>query len=102
MPHKRLSAYLGQLDYRYHFQDPAGRLIFRYDSTPHFPGLAHFPHHRHQASGVEGCNTRLGRRLARGTESSFRLIHCLAQDERMMPVLAVSLVPKAVGRVSAA
>ncbi len=47
---------LSHLHYRYRFQDPAGRLIFRYDSTPHCPGLPHFPHHRHQASGVEGCN----------------------------------------------
>jgi hypothetical protein len=47
---------LCHLHYRYHFQDPAGRLIFRYDSTPHFPGLPHFPHHRHNPNGVQGCN----------------------------------------------
>ena len=27
------------LDYRYHCQDSRNRLIFRYDNTPHFPGL---------------------------------------------------------------
>ena len=35
------------LDYRYHCQDDQSRLIFRYDSTPHFPGLSSFPHHKH-------------------------------------------------------
>ncbi len=35
------------LDYRYHCQDEKNRLIFRYDSTPHFPDLAHFPYHKH-------------------------------------------------------
>lgn len=35
------------LDYRYHCQDARNRLIFRYDSTPHFPGLPSFPHHKH-------------------------------------------------------
>lgn len=35
------------LDYRYHFQDEHNHLIFRYDSTPHFPDLPNFPHHKH-------------------------------------------------------
>ena len=35
------------LDYRYHCQDSQNRLIFRYDSTPHFPSLSSFPHHKH-------------------------------------------------------
>ena len=38
---------LTSLDYRYHFQDPAHQLIFRYDSTPHFPNLPTFPHHKY-------------------------------------------------------
>ncbi len=38
---------LEHLDYRYHFQDPDNQLIFRYDSTPHFPNLKTFPHHKH-------------------------------------------------------
>ncbi len=28
---------LNFLDYRYHFQDEQNCLVFRYDSTPHFP-----------------------------------------------------------------
>lgn len=35
------------LDYRYHFQNEKNELIFRYDSTPHFPDLPSFPHHKH-------------------------------------------------------
>ncbi len=35
------------LDYRYHFQDENNDLVFRYDSTPHFPDLPSFPHHKH-------------------------------------------------------
>ena len=40
------------LDYRYHFQDEQNRLIFRYDSTPHFPNLPNFPHHKHLSDDV--------------------------------------------------
>lgn len=38
---------IAYLDYRYHFQDGGNELIFRYDSTPHFPNLETFPHHKH-------------------------------------------------------
>lgn len=38
---------LVHLDYRYHCQVEKNRLRFRYDSTPHFPGLPTFPHHKH-------------------------------------------------------
>lgn len=38
---------LVSLDYRYHCQDENNRLIFRYDSTSHFPDLSSFPHHKH-------------------------------------------------------
>lgn len=41
--------------YRYHFQDERSRLIFRYDNTQHFPGLKHFPHHKHLESEVTDC-----------------------------------------------
>jgi hypothetical protein len=42
------------LGYRYHFQDKQNRLVFRYDNTPHFPGLEGFPHHRHLPDKVTG------------------------------------------------
>jgi hypothetical protein len=38
---------ISQIDYRYHFQDEENKLIFRYDSTPHFPNISTFPHHKH-------------------------------------------------------
>jgi len=40
------------LDYRYHFQDEYNSLIFRYDSTAHFPNLPNFPHHKHLPNDV--------------------------------------------------
>jgi len=43
-----------RLGYRYHFQDEQNNLIFRYDNTPHFPGLENFPHHKHLPDRVGG------------------------------------------------
>lgn len=36
--------------YAYHYQQPDGTLVFRYDNTPHFPALPTFPHHKHAGS----------------------------------------------------
>ena len=46
---------LSPLDYRYHYQDKQNRLIFRYDSTPHFPDLPSFPHHKYLPDTVIAC-----------------------------------------------
>ena len=46
---------LMHLGYRYHFQDKQNNLIFRYDNTPHFPGLEGFPHHKHLSDKVAGA-----------------------------------------------
>jgi len=43
------------IDYRYHFQDAQHNLIFRCDSTPHFPKLPSFPHHKHLPDQVIPC-----------------------------------------------
>lgn len=43
------------VDYRYHVQDEQNSLIFRYDSTPHFPNLPSFPHHKHLFNNVIAC-----------------------------------------------
>ena len=43
---------LKHLDYRYHCQDADNRLVFRYDSTPHFPDLPTFPHHKHLPESI--------------------------------------------------
>jgi Family of unknown function (DUF6516) len=29
--------------------------LFRYDCTPHFPGLPNFRHHKHLSDDVIGC-----------------------------------------------
>ncbi len=46
---------VSHIDYRYHFQDDQNNLIFRYDSTPHFPNLPSFPHHKHLPDTVIAC-----------------------------------------------
>ncbi|WP_072016245.1 toxin TumE [Leptolyngbya sp. KIOST-1] len=43
------------LDYRYHCQDRQNGLLFRYDSTPHFPDLPSYPHHKHLPDRVIAC-----------------------------------------------
>ncbi len=43
---------LKHLDYRYHCQDAENRLVFRYDSTPHFLDLPTFPHHKHLPESI--------------------------------------------------
>ncbi|MCA2711589.1 MAG: hypothetical protein IM473_05105 [Microcystis sp. M015S2] len=48
--------YLELLDYRYHFQDEKNNLVFRYDSTPHFPNISTFPHHKHLPNDVISCH----------------------------------------------
>lgn len=45
---------LKRLGYRYHFQNDQNEIIFRYDNTPHFPGLENFPHHKHSRNEVIG------------------------------------------------
>ena len=44
-----------RLGYRYHFQDEQNKLVFRFDNTPHFPGLENFPHHKHVPDKVAGA-----------------------------------------------
>ena len=36
-----------RINYKYHYQDANGNLIFRYDNAPHYPHLAAFPAHKH-------------------------------------------------------
>ena len=35
------------LSYRYHYQNPDGSIIFRYDNTPHHPDVSTYPNHKH-------------------------------------------------------
>lgn len=36
--------------YAYHYQNPEGDLVFRYDNSPHYHGLPGFPHHKHMGN----------------------------------------------------
>ncbi len=36
------------LSSRYHYQDPLGVLVFRYDNAPHHPEVETHPDHKHQ------------------------------------------------------
>ena len=41
------------LSYLYHWQDPTGHLVLRYDNAPHHPEIETFPHHKHVAETAE-------------------------------------------------
>ncbi|MGB0389384.1 MAG: toxin-antitoxin system TumE family protein [Ardenticatenaceae bacterium] len=41
-----------RIRYKFHYQQPDGTLIFRYDSSPHYPHLSTFPHHKHVGNSV--------------------------------------------------
>lgn len=41
-----------RVNYKFHYQDVAGNLIFRYDNSPHYPQLATFPAHKHVGDRV--------------------------------------------------
>jgi len=38
------------LKYRFHAADSENRCVFRYDSSPHYPHLRTFPHHKHEGA----------------------------------------------------
>ena len=41
-----------RLTYKFHYQNAAETLIFRYDDAPHHPHLLSFPHHKHIGGSV--------------------------------------------------
>ncbi len=44
-----------KIEYRYHYQDADGVLIFRYDNAPHHPKIATYPNHLHVGERVEAA-----------------------------------------------
>jgi len=38
--------------YKYHFQNQAGGMIFRYDNAPHHQSITTFPHHKHVQNSI--------------------------------------------------
>jgi len=49
---------LRKIDYAYHYQGSDGKLVFRYDNTPHHADVATFPHHKHVSDKLEPESTR--------------------------------------------
>jgi hypothetical protein len=46
--------------YAYHWTDPSGSLICRWDNASHWTDISTFPHHRHLSSGIhESTETSL-------------------------------------------
>lgn len=43
---------LQRFKFRYHYQSADGRLLFRYDNSPHYPHLVTFPSHKHVGNEV--------------------------------------------------
>ena len=41
-----------RVNYKFHYQDATGNLIFRYDNAPHYPHLSTFPAHKHVGNSV--------------------------------------------------
>ena len=41
-----------RIDYKFHYQDADGNLIFRYDNAPHHPHIPTFPDHKHEGDAI--------------------------------------------------
>ena len=41
--------------YAFQYETSERRTIFRYDNSPHYPGLVFFPHHKHTDKAVSSC-----------------------------------------------
>ncbi len=41
-----------RVNYKFHYQDKDGNLMFRYDNAPHYPHLSTFPAHKHEGDSV--------------------------------------------------
>lgn len=48
----------GKRKYSYHWQDAHGRLINRWDNSPHHREVSTFPHHRHLSKEVVASKER--------------------------------------------
>ena len=47
---------IGHQKYSYHWQDQTGKLLIRWDNSPHWPNITTFPHHKHVGSKVLPSN----------------------------------------------
>ena len=42
--------------YRYHFQGPEEKLVFRFDNAPHHPEIESHPHHLHSSHNISSTS----------------------------------------------
>jgi hypothetical protein len=41
--------------YAFHWQDSSGKMLARWDNSPHHKNLPTFPHHKHIADNIQAC-----------------------------------------------
>lgn len=52
--HKRIEYFdQHERNYSYHWQDKTGKLLVRWDNSPHHKNIPTFPHHKHTGENIE-------------------------------------------------
>ena len=67
----------GTRKYSYHWQDAQGRLITRWDNSPHHRELPTFPHHRHLPEEVAASRERTIKDVLVVIKTTIQAKHCL-------------------------
>lgn len=67
----------GKRKYSYHWQDAQGRLITRWDNSPHHRELSTFPHHRHLPEEVVASRERTIKDVLVVIKDAIQAKHCL-------------------------
>lgn len=62
------------LSYRYHYQSSDGKVIFRYDNTPHHPEVATHPEHKHVREEVVDAKHPEIEKVLKEIEEHLKLI----------------------------
>lgn len=67
----------GKRKYSYHWQDAQGRLISRWDNSPHHRELSTFPHHRHLPEEVATSRERTIKDVLVVIKTTIQVKYCL-------------------------
>ncbi len=67
----------GKRKYSYHWQDAQGRLITRWDNSPHHREISTFPHHRHLSEEVVASKERTIKDVLIVIKNAIQAKHCL-------------------------
>ena len=67
----------GKRKYSYHWQDAQGRLITRWDNSPHHKELSTFPHNRHLSEEVVASKERTIKDVLIVIKNAIQAKHCL-------------------------